>query len=154
MVTRTFEARFKSGEAVEAEPAIGRRAVYQTDDRPPAPHGRRRIRPDVAVNAGLAVMLFLDLIAETIVYGALAIEPLVLGLGFGLVAYRLHRLSEPSTKWLRISGWASVLLAGLCVLSFGTSLSAPVDIACAVASGILGVAFAGAAYYQLKVLVR
>jgi hypothetical protein len=156
MVTGAFEAKFKSGEAVEAEERIEKLEESRVRTRKQWPSPRRRIKPLVALNWTLAALLLIDLVGELIVYGTAwtLIAAIPAGAVFGRAAIVQSRSLEPSPRWLRASGWLCVFLGGVCALSFYGSLMAPVDIACAVTSALFGVLFAGAAYYQLRMLDR
>jgi hypothetical protein len=114
------------------------------------------VRPLVALNWTLAVLLFVDLVGELIIYGTaytliLAIPAAVI---FGLAARVQSQSHEPSQRWLRIAGVSSGSLALLCLLSFYGSLMAPVDVACAFTSSIFGAVFAASSWYQLRLLNR
>jgi hypothetical protein len=156
MVTRALEAKFKSGTAVEAEERVGARDDSRVRSRRQGPSPRRTIKPLVALNWTLAVLLLIDLVGELIVYGTAwtLIAAIPAGAVYGKAAMAFSKSDEPSEHWLRTSGWLSVFLGGVCALSFYGSLMAPVDVACAATSSIFGVLFAGAAYYQLRMLNR
>ena len=156
MVTGAIEAKFKSGEAVETEERTGRDLRTRFRRRTPGSEPGRRIKPLVALNWTLAALLLIDLAGELIVYGTAwtLIAAIPAGAVFGTAAKVRSRSPEPSQRWLRASGWLCVFLGGICALSFYGSLLAPVDIACAVTSSVFGALFAGAAYYQLRMLDR
>jgi hypothetical protein len=138
------------------------RAVQRQSDSPvqdATPHGRHaafslpRLRGAAAINAVLALLMVLDGVAESLIYGDWSL--LVFSAGFAaLFAFYGRRLSQPEAdrrRWLRTSGWSCAALAGLCVISaVGAVVSSPVDVACVfIASGFFA-AFTTASIHQLK----
>jgi hypothetical protein len=100
----------------------------------------------VRLNVLIALLTFADGVLESLIYddfsligfSAIFVAPFV------LFAWSLRGTEADVPRWLRISGWTCVALAGTCVLSGGNALlSTPMDVACVVMSagffGLLGV---------------
>jgi hypothetical protein len=105
-----------------------------------------------SINAFLAALLVVWVLAELAIYqtsyNLVVAAPAVAV--FGMAARNIAS-NHSAGRWLRVSGWSCVSLAGLCALFFVGSLTAtPVDVSCAISSGIFGAVFGGAGYYQAK----
>jgi hypothetical protein len=104
-----------------------------------------------SINAFFGALLVVWVLAELAIYqtayNLVVAAPAVAVFG---VAARSIAANHSARRWLRISGWSCVSLAVLCALFFVGSLTeTPVDVSCAISSGIFGAVFGAAGYYQV-----
>jgi hypothetical protein len=105
-----------------------------------------------SINAFFAALLVVWVLAELAIYQTaynLVVAAPAVGV-FGM-ASRSIAADHGARRWLRVSGWSCVSLVGLCGVFFVGSLTeTPVDVSCAISSGIFGAVFGLAGWYQLN----
>jgi hypothetical protein len=105
-----------------------------------------------SINAFFAALLVVWVLAELAMYqtayNLIVAAPAVAVFG---MAARSIAANRNARRWLRVSGWSCVSLAGLCALFFAGSLTeTPMDVSCAISSGIFGAVFGCVGYYQVN----